>query len=117
MLQWAKEFLHENPDMHGPDDPLQVPLAFPQRAPPVQLPPLQTYDEKWAEDYLSEVPVLPGQDQPEKAIGDGEWILEDLIKLGLIATVRPHVDLWSIPSRIVLYPSVPDALNPHGPTS
>ena len=52
MLQWAKEFLHENPDMHGPDDPLQVPLAFPQRAPPVQLPPLQTYDEKWAEDYF-----------------------------------------------------------------
>ena len=96
VLQWAKEFLQENPDLQGPDDPLQLwkpqmqgsqppmiqgfqpqllqpplqgmqpPPQLLQPPPQVFQPPLQNYDEKWAEDYL-------GEDVPvlsEKVLGE-----------------------------------------------
>ena len=87
--------MQANPDLQGPDDPLQLwtpqmqgsqppmqgfqpqlmqpplqgmqpPLQLLQPQPQVLQPPLQNYDDKWAEDYLNgDVPVLS-----EKALGE-----------------------------------------------
>jgi hypothetical protein len=78
VLEWTKEFLEENPELQGPDDPVQ--------------PVLRNYDERWAEEYLSEeVPVLRElEDAADEAFG--KRIVSDCTCLSTLHQkyVQPH---------------------------